>query len=171
MPSVYKGRWYTVTMPDMERSPSFLPSQEASPVQPERQAEAERLVVPEAVVETQVAVPIVAPASSTPAPMQIAANDPRTGVLKQVEGLLSEGLMQLYKSLPESRRAAFKQVGEQVANKITDMIMYGKAKVKEIWKLIGEWLRVVPGVNRYFLEQEIKIKTDRIMMYAESVHA
>lgn len=71
-------------------------------------------------------------------------------------------------SLPEARRAAFKATGEVVANKITDMIIYGKAKVKEVWKLIGEWLRVVPGVNKYFLEQEIKIKTDKIMMFAES---
>ena len=157
-------------MSDMERSPSFAPSQEVAPIQPEQQAEQERVVVvaPASEVPLQTSAQASAPLPVAPLPP---ANDPRTGVLKQVEALLSEGLMQLYQSLPESRRAAFKQTGEQVANRITDMIMYGKAKVKEIWTLIGEWLRVVPGVNKYYLEQEIKIKTDRIMMYAESAHA
>lgn len=116
-----------------------------------------------------VVIPQIASASSVP--VNAATNDPRAGILKQVESLLSEGLQQLYLSLPENRRAAFKQKGEQIANAITDMIMYGKAKVKEIWALIGSWLGTISGVNKYYVEQEIKIKTDRIMEYAETVHA
>lgn len=158
-------------MSDIERSPSFLPAQETSPVQLERVAESEQYIAqPEPKVAQEFAVvpalPAVQPAQSVPL-----ANDPRTGVLKQVESLLAEGLMQLYQSLPEARRAEFKRRGEEVANKITDMIIFGKEKVKEIWKLIGEWLRMVSGVNKYYLEQEIKIKTDRIMMFAQSEHA
>lgn len=156
-------------MPDLERTPSFLPRQEPAPVQPEQSAEQESAVsqqiAPQA-LPVYSSVPL-APRASTLAPIAN-SNDPRAGVLKQIEGLLADGLKELYMSLPEARRAAFKATGEDVANKITDMIIYGKAKVKEVWKLIGEWLRVVPGVNKYFLEQEIKIKTDRIMMFAES---
>lgn len=156
-------------MTDLERAPSFLPGQELAPVQPEQSAEQESAVPQqpapqETPVQVQAAPQAPAPATS----QQFVAQDPRAGVLKQVEGLLSDGLKELYMSLPEARRAAFKATGEMVANKITDMIVYGKAKVKEVWKLIGEWLRVVPGVNKYFLEQEIKIKTDKIMMFAES---
>jgi hypothetical protein len=155
-------------MSDLERAPSFLPGQESAPVQPEQSVEQES-AVPQQSAPQEAPVQVRAIAAS-PAPVpaqQFVVNDPRAGVLKQVESLLSDGLKELYMSLPEARRAAFKQTGEMVANKITDMIMYGKAKVKEVWKLIGEWLRVVPGVNKYFLEQEIKIKTDRVMMFAE----
>jgi hypothetical protein len=156
-------------MSDLERAPSFLPGQEQAPVQPEQSVEHESPVLQPAApqemqAQVQVAPQVAAPVSA----QQFVTPDPRSGVLKKVEGLLADGLKELYMSLPEARRAAFKTTGEAVANTITDMIMLGKAKVKEIWKLIGEWLRTVPGVNKYFLEQEIKIKTDRIMMFAES---
>jgi hypothetical protein len=156
-------------MPDIERSPFVTPRQENAPIQPEHHAEQERVddgSRPASSTESVVVPPSVVPAqSSVPLP-----SDSRTAILKEIETLLSEGLFSFYTSLSEERRALFKQVGERTANTITDMIMYGKAKVKEIWKLVGDWLRGVPGVNKYFLEQEIKIKTDRIMIYAESVH-
>ena len=155
-------------MSDLERAPSFLPGQESAPVQPEQTAEQESAAPQPAApqeVPAQSSVPL-APSASPLAPR--ASHDPRAGVLKQVETLLADGLKELYLSLPEARRAAFKAAGEVVAGKITDMILYGKTRVKEVWKLIGEWLRTVPGVNKYFLEQEIKIKTDKIMMFAES---
>lgn len=147
--------------------PSFLPAQEAAPIQPEQAAEQES-AAPKVAPQPQAPVEVLQRAQSSTGGQQSVAQDPRVGMLKQVEDLLAEGLMQLYMSLPEERRAAFKQKGEDVANKITDMILYGKARVKEVWKLIGEWLRLVPGVNKYYLEQEIKIKTDRIMTFAES---
>ncbi len=156
-------------MTEQERTPFSLPAQETAPIQPERSAEGES-AAPQYPAPQERASPLQdIQAVRSRIPQQHAgAQDSRAGVLKQVEALLSDGLMQLYLSLPESRRMDFKQHGERVANTITDMIMYGKAKVKEVWKLIGEWLRMVPGVNKYFLEQEIKIKTDRIMMFAES---
>ena len=36
-------------------------------------------------------------------------------------------------------------------------------KAKKIFQLILEWLKLLPGINRFFLEQEAKIKTDRII--------
>jgi hypothetical protein len=36
-------------------------------------------------------------------------------------------------------------------------------KAKEVLKLIVIWLRFIPHVNKYFLEQESKIKTDKIL--------
>jgi hypothetical protein len=38
-------------------------------------------------------------------------------------------------------------------------------------KLIREWLLIIPGVNKYFLEQEAKIKTDKIQQLYEREHA
>jgi hypothetical protein len=39
--------------------------------------------------------------------------------------------------------------------------------VKKILALIRDWLKLIPGVNRFFLEQEAKIKTDKILLAAE----
>ena len=138
-------------------------------MQPEQSAEVES-VAPQYPAPQEHAAPVqdIQALQARVHTQQSGAQDARAGVLKHVEELLADGLTQLYMSLPQARRAEFKRNGERVANVITDMIMFGKAKVKEIWKLIGEWLRTVPGVNKYFLEQEIKIKTDRIMMFAET---
>jgi hypothetical protein len=38
-----------------------------------------------------------------------------------------------------------------------------KFKVKAIVDLIKKWLAIIPGVNKFFLEQEAKIKTDQII--------
>ncbi len=139
-------------------------------------------VTPESGLEQPPVMPLSTPSESAPVmvtPVEIRpvvaeqpkVDDERTGVLKTVEGLLSDGLKALYSSLPEDRRLAFKQKGEQIANLITDMIINGKVKIKKIWKMVGEWLGMISGVNKYFLEQEVKIKTDHLMEYAETVHA
>jgi hypothetical protein len=95
-----------------------------------------------------------------------AATDPRVVVFKKVENILSDGLMQLYLSLPAERRKAFKEKGEAIARTITEMVVHGKAKVKTVWHLIKEWLGNLPGINKYYIEQEIKIKTDRVFLLA-----
>jgi len=110
-----------------------------------------------------------AQATQQPVSAQTAV-DPRAKMLKDVEGILSDGLGDTYKALPKDRQLMFRQKGEEIANKITDMIIYGKTKAKEVWKLIMEWLGGLPGINKYFLEQEMKIKTDRVMVFAESAH-
>lgn len=97
-----------------------------------------------------------------------AANDPRVKLLKKVEDILASGLMELYVALPADRKAQFKAGGERVANAVTDLIVHGKASVKKVWKLLSEWLRNLPGVNKYFIQQEIKIKTDQVMFLAHS---
>ncbi len=161
---------YTTLMPDNEVNILPAASQELPPV------------TPESGLEQPPAMPLSSPSESAPvmvAPVearpvvaeQPKVDDERTGVLKKVEDVLSDGLKALYSSLPEARRAAFKQKGEQIANFITDMIINGKVKVKIIWKMVGEWLGMISGVNKYFLEQEVKIKTERLMEYAKTVHA
>ena len=88
-------------------------------------------------------------------------------VLKDVEDLLSEDLTDLYLGLPDDQKLIFKQNGEEVAGKIKTMILLGKIKAKKVFDLIRDWLKIVPGINRFFLEQEVKIKTDKILKYAE----
>lgn len=83
--------------------------------------------------------------------------------LLQVENILSENLGDIYLSLDPTLRERFKQKGEEVARKIEEVTAQGKAKVKQIIAWIKEWLRMIPGVSRFFLEQEAKIKGDKII--------
>lgn len=87
--------------------------------------------------------------------------------VKEIENILSEGLEQVYQNLPTTMREQFKKQGEETASKIEQIISHTKIAVKKILALIFAWLKVIPGVNRFFLEQESKIKTDKILALAE----
>ena len=89
-------------------------------------------------------------------------------VLIDVENLLADDLTDLFLSLPDEKKWAFKQKGEETASKIKNMIQGGKLRVKTVFDLIREWLKMVPGVSKYFLEQEAKIKADKVLQYAKN---
>lgn len=155
-------------MPELERVSNILPRAETPATGAvESSVERETSAVPR---QNDAPTHAVASAQQTAqrALSQVAI-DPRARMLKDVEGILSDGLGDVYKALPKDRQLIFRQKGEEIANKITDMIIYGKARAKEVWKLVMEWLGSLPGINKYFLEQEMKIKTDRVMMFAETV--
>ena len=80
-----------------------------------------------------------------------------------VEAILEDNLEDLYFSLDVGAQDKFKKKGEETTVKIMQLITSAKATFKKIFKLIFKWLKIIPGVNRYFLEQEAKIKADRIM--------
>ncbi|MDD4271745.1 MAG: hypothetical protein PHF50_02980 [Patescibacteria group bacterium] len=82
---------------------------------------------------------------------------------KQVENVLSEGLADIYLSLTPAKRQEFKIKGEQTANKINQLLAKAKINIGEIIELIKKWLSLIPGVNKYFLEQEAKIKADELI--------
>lgn len=82
--------------------------------------------------------------------------------LKKVEEILAKDMEKVFLSLDSVTQIKFKQKGEETARKISDLLKTGKAKLKKILDLIVEWLRIIPQVNKYFLEQEAKIKADEI---------
>jgi hypothetical protein len=120
--------------------------------------------------ETSIAVTAergVAPAAKTKSRQTI------TGVvvdaeLKKIEGILSEGLGDIYKTLPDDIKPAFKTKGEEVAQTIRSWIDDAKIAAAKVLKLIREWLKMVPGINKYYLEQESKIRADKIIAFAAS---
>ena len=91
----------------------------------------------------------------------------KDAVLVDIETMLAEDLTELFLALPDEKKWEFKQKGEETAGKIREMIAQGKVKMKKIFDLIREWLQMVPGVNTYFLQQEAKIKADKVLKYAE----
>ncbi len=107
--------------------------------------------------------PSVAPVYQAAAPAAV-TKDP---VLKRVEEILEEDLAEAYLQLPPDLRAKFKERGEDVAAAVRRMMTGAKVRAKDVLRLIVSWLRLIPHVNRFFLEQEAKIKTDRIVALAE----
>ncbi len=82
---------------------------------------------------------------------------------KKIEEVLADDLEEMYLKMSPEKRQEFKTRGEQTAKEINNLLNQTKVKVKRIIDLIKKWLSMLPGVNKFFLEQEAKIKTDKIM--------
>jgi len=83
--------------------------------------------------------------------------------IQQIEKILEHDLGDAYSRLSPIAKQEFKLRGEEAAQKINELLKATHVKVKKILKLITEWLKLLPGINRFFLEQEAKIKTDQIL--------
>ena len=117
----------------------------------------------------EAAVPAPAPSRApAPAPAPAPAKDPVTA---NVERILEDGLGDTYQRLPPKAKAKFKTEGERVTRELSSMIRSLKVKAGKVLSLITRWLKIIPGVNKFFLEQEAKIKTDRVMAAAEEEKA
>lgn len=104
-----------------------------------------------------VTTPVIAP---VPAP-------PKDKLEKEIESILEEDLTEMYLSMPAELQLEFKQKGEETVSKIRVMVSKTRVNAKKIFGLIKDWLKIIPGVNRFFLEQEAKIKTDKILLVTE----
>lgn len=91
------------------------------------------------------------------------AKDP---VVAQIENVMAEDLTDLFLALSPEQQAAFQQKGEETAGLIKELVMQAKVNVKKVFELIRDWLRMLTGVNKLFLEQEAKIKADKILVLA-----
>ncbi len=138
----------TVTTPS---TPERLPQTEK---QPERSA-----VSTEKPVET--ARPAERGGTSTPAISQAVSFQDRRA--QAIDAVLAEGLNEVFLKMTPAEQKEFKTKGEETVTKINKLLDQTKIKAKKIIDLIKQWLKLIPGVNRFFLEQEAKIKADRIM--------
>lgn len=84
-------------------------------------------------------------------------------MLKSVESVLEEDLADTYAKMPPGLQKKFKKEGERVAGRIAEMVRKAKFKAAEALKLVAGWLKMIPGVQKFFLIQEAKIKTDKLM--------
>lgn len=80
-----------------------------------------------------------------------------------IDNILAEGLNEIFLKMKPDEQKIFKQKGEETVTKINELLNKTKLKVKKIIELIKRWLRLIPGINKFFLEQEAKIKADKIM--------
>ena len=100
-----------------------------------------------------------------PAPKPRPAMPPpiKDAVMIKIEKIMEEGLNDSYQRLSPVAKQEFKLKGEQTAVQIRDLLKSAHVKIKKILRLILDWLRMLPGINHFFLEQEAKIKTDKII--------
>lgn len=84
-------------------------------------------------------------------------------IQKRIEGILEEDLTDFYSSLSPEKQIQFRLKGEETLSKIMEIVSKTRVNARKIFKLIKIWLKTIPGVNRFFLEQEAKIKTDKIL--------
>lgn len=143
-------------------------------INPERPAYSpESSVLPEKMVEIPApsetppqteparAVLINPPFSSPVATSAASFSGPET--LVKVEKILAENMDSVFLSMDAALQMHFKQAGEVTARQIQTLLQKAKVKAQDVIKLIINWLRIIPGVNRYYLEQEAKIKADAIL--------
>lgn len=91
-----------------------------------------------------------------PAPQK----DPFT---QEIESILEEDLTDLFLQMTPDQQIAFKKKGEETASKIRELLNQTKVNIHKVLALLREWLSLIPGVNMFFLEQETKIKTDKLL--------
>ncbi|PLX20472.1 hypothetical protein C0584_05710 [Candidatus Parcubacteria bacterium] len=82
---------------------------------------------------------------------------------KKIEHILEVDLADVYSKLSPRDKVLFKNKGEETAKKINDLLDSAKIKVKKILSLIKDWLSIIPGVNKFFIEQLAKSKLDEIV--------
>jgi hypothetical protein len=82
---------------------------------------------------------------------------------KEIEKILEDGLEDVFSDLSPEKQREFGMAGEETAARINELFDTAKVKAKKIIKLIKKWLMILPGINKFFLEQEVKIKTDEIL--------
>jgi hypothetical protein len=97
-------------------------------------------------------------------PIPIAAPQQKDRLEKEIESVLEQDLTDMYLSMTPVQQMEFKVKGEETVSKIRVLLSAGKINAKKIFLLIREWLKIIPGVNKFFLEQEAKIKTDKILL-------
>ena len=86
----------------------------------------------------------------------------------EIDNILSEGLHEVFLKMVPLRQQQFKLAGEETVSKIAQLLDKSKVNVGKIIDLIKKWLQLIPGVNKFFLEQEAKIKADKIMRIKDS---
>jgi hypothetical protein len=148
--------------PDLPLKPEKIPAPEKGAERKEQKPEqpasleraAERVPTPEQKLPTSVSTSTATPAPETSAPAFSIAD---------VERALSNDLEEVYFQMSPETQVVFKKKGEETARAVKTLLEKTKVNAAKIAKLILNWLKLIPGVNKFFLEQEAKIKTDEVL--------
>lgn len=158
-------------MVDPTSEKKFLPEQEVltTPESSIGRSQETQKAAPDKAVEKAIE---TAPVSSLKTGTQPTANVPnppqKSEVVIEVEKIMEEGLGEFYQSMPPEAQSKFRKKGEEVLLKLSIMVQDFKVQFKQALHLIRDWLLCIPGVNKFFLEQEAKIKVDQLIELVEA---
>jgi hypothetical protein len=105
-------------------------------------------------------VPVVPDVPAVVAPVVAALKD---STVRAVENILEEDLGDAFHKMTPELQVKFRKEGERITAVIVTMVRNAKVNARVVLKLIATWLKLIPGVNHFFLAQEAKIKTDKIL--------
>ena len=155
---------------DLEKEKRFkFPSWPGRPEVPKKKEQIEEEKSPEDALEQPAPVeeerkPLPSTTSVTDEPEEVETlTDQEEEEVHEIESILSENLEELYEQMTPQLQEQFKVEGEATARKIHGLLQKTKIRFKEIIGLIKQWLTMIPGVNKFFLEQETKIKTEKVI--------
>ncbi|MEK7166870.1 MAG: hypothetical protein AAB732_00420 [Patescibacteria group bacterium] len=86
-----------------------------------------------------------------------------------IEKILLEDLEDIFLNLPLEKQKELEEKKEETSLKIEKIIAQVKVKLNKIFNLIKQWLKLIPGINKFFLEQETKIKMDKILELSKKI--
>ncbi|MDP3970921.1 MAG: hypothetical protein Q8P90_04430 [bacterium] len=89
----------------------------------------------------------------------------KTQVQIDLEELMVVGLGEAFQTMSPKEQEKFKEEGEKTAKKIEILIEKAKLTARKALALIRNWLRLIPGISKFYLEQEAKIKTEEVLRY------
>ena len=161
--------WYHYCMPEEKKIAPVSPEISPEPVAPEggilvekeRKEEEKPVTAEEGGRES-----FVAPGSAPQKPLEPQRQAPpsaKSEELQAIEDILEEDLEEAYWQLPPSMREQFKKRGEDTAKKIERLVRAVRLNILKVLRLLQKWLSLIPHVNTFFLEQEAKIKADKIV--------
>ena len=139
-----------------ETPPSVTEQGVESPLAPET-SQLEKKPEPHSPVET------ISPEKNAPGISSSAVSQARAQNIADIERILEEDLSDIYFQLPEADKAKFRIKGEETAREISALLSATTIKLKKIIDAIRSWLKLIPGISQFFLEQEAKIKADRLL--------
>ena len=146
-------------------TPEILtPQQPEQIIAPEKEAETEtqkRVIErPPTTVKHQITTPVVGQTGIAGELEMTAETQKRK---KEIEDILASELVEIYTELPQSIKSDFKRKGEETISLIYAILNSTKVSTQKIIDLIKDWLMIIPGVNKFFVEQAAKIKTDELI--------
>ena len=115
-------------------------------------------------LEAKVEQPVAEVKTITPSSVSAPVVSKQLEIEKNIEGILAKGLDNVFLSMDAGTQQEFKKKGEKTSQAIVVLLKKTKLKVKKIINLIVSWLKIIPKVNKYYIEQEAKIKTEEILL-------
>lgn len=156
---------------DKQLTPDLSPSKEIKPEEAIKQEIAKKQEQAREAVDQQGKEKLSPVEKDAPTPGKTQAPQAAGGALppqksinqQKIEKVMEENLEEIYFNMDEAHRTLFKVEGDRAAREIDKIVNAGKSVAVKVLEVLKRWLRLIPGVNKFFIEQEAKIKTDKIL--------